>query len=83
MQQTDLSLPCQDRKNGSFSCQTKSYGSKNDGNEAALEAYSPGTANGYASENDVFSFYLTRQHCLKNYSMLLGKVTSQSHFTVR
>jgi hypothetical protein len=83
MQQTDLFSPHQDRKNGSFSCQTKNYGSENKGSEAALEAYSSDTANGYGSENDVFSFSLDSQGCQKNSSMLLGKVTSQDYFTVR
>jgi hypothetical protein len=65
----------------SFCTDAKSYETEAILFDTASYAPSYGCRNGYASEDDVFSFYPTTDRFENNSQILLGKVMSQGHFT--
>jgi hypothetical protein len=80
LQQVEHLLVCQERQNGFFRQGEKNYASKMTTFKAAPEASSRCHMNGYASENNVFSFCERMALVEKNGSMLLGKFMWQSQF---
>ena len=62
---------CLDRTNGLFRTRDENVSGRN---EVSPEACSPDSANGYASENDAFSFYTANQGSRKTAQRCLEKL---------
>lgn len=80
LQQAKRFLAWRDRQNDLFRQNEKIYGSEETHFKTPSEASSWHRMNGYASENDAFSFCPATDRFEKNGQMLLGKFTGQGHF---